>query len=77
MIVADLRGEDLFRTHVELDVAHDSAPERREAIAAAVDDALARAGLSRADVVAVCVGVPAPVDHEGASRRIPTTSGSG
>ncbi|GAA1978126.1 ROK family protein [Microbacterium pumilum] len=70
-IVADLRGEDIVRTHVELDVTHDSWAERREALAAAIDDALEQAGLGRSDVAAVCIGVPAPVDAEGASPAHP------
>ena len=71
VIVADLRGQDIVRTHVNVDVAHDSAAERREAIAAAIDDALESGALDRSDVVAVCIGVPAPVDSEGMSPPHP------
>ncbi|HEX5857113.1 MAG TPA: ROK family protein, partial [Microbacterium sp.] len=65
--VADLRGAELAREHVTLDPEHDSPEERRTAVQAAVDDALEVAGRSRADVLAICVGVPAPVDREGKS----------
>ncbi|GAA1954553.1 ROK family protein [Microbacterium deminutum] len=73
VIVADLRGDDIVRVHVDLDSTHDSAPERRDAVAAAIDGALDGAGLGRADVVAVCVGVPAPVDADGVSPAHPDT----
>jgi predicted NBD/HSP70 family sugar kinase len=73
VIVADLRGDDIVRTHGNLDVAHDSADVRRTAVAAAIDAALESAGLTRRNVVAVCVGVPAPVDGEGRSPSHPDT----
>lgn len=73
VIVADLRGDDIVRTHLDLDVTHDSAKVRRRAVTAAIDAALERAGLGRVDVVAVCVGVPAPVDTEGVSPSHPDT----
>jgi predicted NBD/HSP70 family sugar kinase len=69
--VADLRGEDILRTHGDLDVSRDSAPDRREAVGRAVDAALAGAGAARTDVVALCIGVPAPVDSAGASPPHP------
>jgi len=65
--VADLRGTPLARETVELDVTHDSADERRAAVVAALDSALAAAGAPAADVLAICVGVPAPVDAAGRS----------
>ena len=71
VIVADLRGEALVRTHAELDVTQDSAPERRAVVMAAIDGALENAGLERSDVVAICVGVPAPVDATKASPAHP------
>lgn len=65
--VSDLRGENRAVCHLLLD-SHMDAPEiRREAAARVVDEALAEAHLSRASVVAVCVGVPAPVDRNGVS----------
>ena len=60
--VADLRGTPLTRETVELDVTHDSPDERRAAVGTAIDAALAAAGCTRASVLAVCVGVPAPVE---------------
>lgn len=73
VIVADLRGADIVRTHTSLDVTRDSADERRAAVAAAIDAALASAGLARTDAVALCIGVPAPVGAEGASPSHPDT----
>jgi len=69
--IADLRGESLVRRHTALDVARDSAPQRREAVGAAVDAALASAGLAGSAIAAVCIGVPAPVDADNASPRHP------
>lgn len=65
--VSDLRGGTLVRKHVALDPDHDQPGVRREAAASALDSALDAASLSRADVVALCVGVPAPVDGSGRS----------
>lgn len=65
--VADLRGATLARETTELDVSHDSPGERRAAVVSAIDSALAFAGRTRASVLAVCVGVPAPVDSHGRS----------
>ena len=66
-MIADLRGSRLLRGHTTLDIAHDSPEERRAAAQGAVDSALRSAGLSRADVLAICAAVPAPVDRSGAS----------
>jgi predicted NBD/HSP70 family sugar kinase len=65
--VADLRGEILARTHTVTDLDHDAPDERRAAAASAVDEALRAAGVTRADVLALCAAVPAPVDSSGAS----------
>jgi predicted NBD/HSP70 family sugar kinase len=65
--VADLRGETLALEHTDTDLEHDSPDERRAAASRAVDDALRAAGRSREDVLALCAGVPAPVDAAGAS----------
>jgi len=65
--VADLRGVALATESVELDVTHDSPAERRAVIAAAIDSALLAASCERADLLAICVGVPAPVDAHGRS----------
>lgn len=65
--VADLRGEVLVRRASQTDLAHDSPDERRAAAASAVDEALHAAGRTRADVLSLCAGVPAPVDARGSS----------
>ncbi len=65
--VADLRGEVLAREYTSTDLDHDSPDERRAAATSAVDDALRAAGARREDVLALCAGVPAPVDSAGAS----------
>jgi predicted NBD/HSP70 family sugar kinase len=65
--VADLRGRMLTLEHTDTDLDHDSPEQRRAAATAAVDDALRAAGRRRSDVLALCAGVPAPVDATGAS----------
>lgn len=65
--VADLRGVVLVREHRETDLRHDSPDERRATATLAVDAALLAAGRTRDDVLAVCAGVPAPVDARGQS----------
>lgn len=65
--VADLRGEILVLERTATDLEHDSPDERRAAAASAVDGALSAAGCTRDDVLALCAGVPAPVDSAGAS----------
>lgn len=69
--VADLRGETIVRSHSALDVARDSAPERREAVGAAIDAALTHAGATGTAIAAVCIGVPAPVDAHNTSPTHP------
>lgn len=64
--VTDLRSHTLV-THREALSLTEGADSRRERILAVIDAALADAGRSRTDVLAVCVGVPAPVDDEGRS----------
>lgn len=66
-VVADLRGDVLVRLASETDLAHDSPGERRAAAAEAVDAALKAANRTRADVLSLCAGVPAPVDAQGRS----------
>lgn len=66
-IVADLRGDSLACETRDTGSVEASADERRWAIAGAVDSALATAGHSRDDVLAICAGVPAPVDANGRS----------
>jgi predicted NBD/HSP70 family sugar kinase len=65
--VADLRGDILALEQTETDLEHDSPEERRAAATSAVDDALRAAGRGRSDVLALCAGVPAPVDSSGVS----------
>ncbi|MCS5719747.1 ROK family protein [Herbiconiux sp. CPCC 205763] len=67
--VADLRGTALGRLSVELDTDHDDPEARRSAVLDAIDRGLREAGRDRSSVVAVCVGVPAPVDSRGHSPR--------
>ena len=65
--VADLRGRPIAaRTQVTA-VGGDSAARRRVTVVEAIDASLAAAGVRRADVLTVCVGVPAPVDRDGRS----------
>ena len=67
--VADLRGAPLARRSIELDDTMTGADDRRVAILAAIDSALSAAGRDRSSVLAVCVGVPAPVDARGQSPQ--------
>jgi len=65
--VADLRGRPLA-SHTRLAGAgDDSALRRRVLVVEAIDAALAEGGAERSDVLAVCIGVPAPVDAAGRS----------
>ncbi|MFB7891469.1 ROK family protein [Microbacterium sp. NPDC056044] len=65
--VADLRGETQAVRHLAADGSRDSAEDRRRDAVRVVDDALAAAGITRSEVSALCVGVPAPVDRNGSS----------
>ena len=65
--VADLAGSKIHTRRWSLDPDDDSTLTRRRLISDAVDSALEGAGSSRDQVVAVCVGVPAPVDKHGSS----------
>lgn len=65
--VADLRGEALATSRLTVDPELDSPERRRRAAEATVEATLKRARRSRAELVAVCVGVPAPVDRAGRS----------
>lgn len=68
-MVADLRGTELACTRMTIKPENDSRDVRREIVADAVDAALLAAGRGRDDVIAVCIGVPAPVDRTGASPQ--------
>jgi predicted NBD/HSP70 family sugar kinase len=65
--VADLRGTTLATSRLTVDPELDSPERRRRAAEATVDATLKRARRSRTDIVALCVGVPAPVDRAGRS----------
>ncbi len=67
--VTDLRSRVLVRHRLTLDVDCDHARTRRRSLITAVRDALASAGRAQEDVLAVCVGVPAPVDAQGRSPQ--------
>lgn len=67
--VADLRGAPLAHETVELHAWQEGPAERRAAVLRAVDSALSAAGRSRAEVLAACIGVPAPVDSHGSSPK--------
>lgn len=69
--VADLRCAPLGTARAVFGPQHDDPAVRRAAVLAAVDDALAAAGRTRADVLALCAGVPAPVNTHGDSPRHP------
>lgn len=69
--VADLRCTPLGTARTVLGAAHDDPDERRAAVLATVDAALADAGRHRADVLALCAGVPAPVNTRGDSPPHP------
>lgn len=71
-IVADLAGTEIGRYHLDVDPAHDAAAERRVVVQRVADLALADAGRQRIDVLAVGVGVPAPVNAGGASPPHPS-----
>jgi predicted NBD/HSP70 family sugar kinase len=66
-VVANLRGTELSREHVTLDPERDDPDERRARALEAVDAALLAAARPRQDVLAICIGVPAPVDSAGKS----------
>ncbi len=66
-VAADLRGAELSREVVKLDASQDTREGRRTAIIAAIDSALRMAGSDKERLLAVCVGVPAPVDDAGVS----------
>ncbi len=65
--VADLRGTTLATSRLAVDPELDSPERRRRAAETAVAATLTRAHRSRDDLVALCVGVPAPVDRAGRS----------
>ncbi|WP_255579438.1 hypothetical protein [Cryobacterium sp. PAMC25264] len=74
--VADLRGKVLAQEIVELGAQKEDPQVRRAAVVAAIDSALLAAGRSRTEVLAACIGVPAPVDSRGRSPSNATASGA-
>jgi len=69
--VADLRSRPLVTHRAILDPDHAVVADRRDAIGATVDTALEAAGRSRAEVLAICAGVAAPVNARGISPSHP------
>ncbi|WP_164234580.1 ROK family protein [Microbacterium hydrocarbonoxydans] len=68
--VADLLETTLVQHRAEVDP--DETPEQRRAvILARLEEALAEAGRTRDDVLAICVGVAAPVNRAGSSPPHP------
>jgi predicted NBD/HSP70 family sugar kinase len=65
--VADLAGASLARVTISIAPADDTTEGRRRVIGEAIDQAIDQAGVDRARVVALCAGVPAPVDEGGHS----------
>ncbi|MEX8034529.1 ROK family protein [Microbacterium sp. 20-116] len=65
--VADLRGETLATSRLTVDPERDSPERRRRAAEATVEATLKRARRDRSEIVALCAGVPAPVDRDGRS----------
>ncbi len=67
--VADLRSRPLATRRVTLELDHDPPAARAALIVEAIDDTLRAARRGRSDVLALCAGVPAPVDAAGRSPR--------
>ncbi len=67
--LANLRGETLVSRSTDLDVLLDWAQPRRAAVLASMQTVLAEAGRGREDLLAICVGVPAPVGADGTSPQ--------
>lgn len=65
--VADLRGAVVLRRGRELSAEDDTADGRRRALEALLHETVRDAGIDPARIVAVCAGVPAPVDRDGQS----------
>jgi len=65
--VADLRGNALGRTYTEIDPEGRADAERVQTADATIAKALELAGVPKASVLCVAVGVPAPTDLDGNS----------
>jgi predicted NBD/HSP70 family sugar kinase len=70
--VGDLRGRELATVRATLDADETRTGDRVRALADLVDRAVAETGRHRGDVLALCAGVPAPVDAAGRSPQHPT-----
>lgn len=70
--VTDLTGTRLHTERRDLGDADGTPAARRRALREAIDVALRAAGADRDQVVALCAGVPAPVDRDGVSPRHPS-----
>lgn len=68
--VADLLDETLVHHRVEFDPTQ-TVSERRATILGRLGDALTEAGVAREQVLAVCIGVAAPVNRDGISPPHP------
>lgn len=71
VVMTDLRSREIVARRVDADALSEDVDVRRRLLTDAVDDTLAAADRGRADVLAIAVGVPAPVDARGASPRHP------
>lgn len=69
--VADLRSRPLATRRTTLELDRDDASARSALILATIDEAVFAAGRSRDDVLAICTGVPAPVNAAGRSPEHP------
>lgn len=69
--VTDLRSRTMAVHRVTLEPGRDDATTRAALIIAAVDQALDSAKRGRDEVLAICIGIPAPVNAEGRSPRDP------
>lgn len=65
--VADLRAHEVGRAHRRLDPEAPDPRYRREEVGEAIDSALTAAGVEADRVHGLVLGVPAPVDRDGAS----------
>lgn len=69
--LTDLRSHPLSQQRATRALDSDDGPTRQGLLSGLIDDALTASNRTREDVLAVCVGVPAPVDRSGRSPRHP------
>ncbi|WP_345751856.1 ROK family protein [Microbacterium rhizophilus] len=70
LTVADLAGRAILHRRVEIDPAH-SIPQRQEAVLHLLESAVAETDVPRDALLALCVGVAAPVNRDGHSPPHP------